>query len=153
MDGARVSYVGDGGDELAIGDTGKVLSAGPTGSHVMWSTGARAGDVTLTLNNDLVVSRRATSHDDSLDSGGLVATAVRQVYDRQGARGLLSSLDSEGHLSAMADMATTAIQSLATSIRRDPSMREVLASLDEEEGAEFVHLAAQALLREAFGSL
>lgn len=154
MDGARVSYVGEGDDELAIGDVGKVLDAGPTGSHVMWSTGARAGDVTLTLNGDLVVNRRtAASYSDSLDSGQIVTTAVRQVYDRQGARGLIASLDMEGHLAPMVDMATAAIQSLAVNIRRDPSMQEVLAQLEDDEGSEIVHLAAVALMREAFGSL
>lgn len=152
MDGSRVSYVGDGEHDLAIGDEGKVLSSGATGSHVMWTTGKRAGDVTLTLNWDLVVTKAATRND-SLDSGGLVTTAVRQVYERQGARGVLSALDSEGHLAPMVDLAETAIASLTATIRRDPSMREVLASLDEEEGSELVHLTAQALLREAFGGL
>ncbi len=152
MDGSRVSYVGDGDDELAIGDEGKVLLSGVTGSHVIWTTGARTGDVTLTLNGDLVVTKAATRND-SLDSGGLVSVAVRQVYDRQGARGVLSALDTEGHLAPMVDLAESAIASLTATIRRDPSMREVLATLDEEGGSELVHLAAQALLREAFGSL
>jgi len=154
MDGQKVAYVGDGDNDLSVGDEGKVLSAGDTGSHVMWSTGSRAGDTTLTHNMDLVVTRRtAASYDNSLDSGYLVATAVRLTFDRQGARGLIASLDNEGHLSTMGGLADDAIERLSAGIRIDPSMIEVLAELDDDEGSEVVHLAAKALLREAFGSL
>ncbi len=153
MDGQKVAYVGDGDDDLAVGDEGKVLSAGATGSHVRWVTGARAGDITLTHNFDLVVNRQAVgSYDNSLDTGSLVATAVRQTYDRQGPRAVVAALRDEGHLATMAGLADEAIQHLASTIRRDPSMREVLAHLDDEEGSDLVDLTAKALLKDAFGS-
>lgn len=151
-EGGKVAYVGDGGDDLAIGDEGKVLSAGTTGSHVMWSTGARQGQVTLTHNADLVMQGRATAGYEHGFDAGLVSVAVRDVYATGGAKRLLAALNQEGHLAAMTALAEEALQGLCARIRTDPSMREVLAVLEPDEGAEVVSLAATALLREAAGS-
>lgn len=153
QDGQRVAYVGDEVDGLEVGVEGKVLSAGATGSHVLISTGRRQGDVALFHNMDLVVTTKAAAtYDNSLDSGGLVTTAVRCVFDRQGARGVLSSLDNEGHLASMGSLAEDAVQSLSVRVRNDPSMREVLALLEDDEGTELVSLAVTSLLMEACGS-
>lgn len=149
-EGARVSYVGDGDDDLAVGDKGKVLSAAGSGSHVLWSSGARAGDITLTANMDLI-SSRTVDYDDSLDTGCLVSVAVRETYDRGGEAALLNALNEEGHLATFAPFAEEALQMVASRIREDPSIREVLGQLEPDEGAEFIHLAASVLLRDAFG--
>ena len=137
-------------DGLAIGDRGRVLSAAGSGSHVLWSTGKRKGDLTLTANVDLVSSRTVDLNDD-LDSGGLVSVAVRDTYDSGGEVALLNALNAEGHLATFAPIAEEALQMVTARIRQDPSIREVLANLDEDEGAGFISLAASVLLRDAFG--
>jgi len=149
-EGARVSYCGDGGDGLVIDDKGKVLSAAGSGSHVMWSTGKRKGEITLTANVDLVATR-TVAYEDDLDSGGLVSVAVRDTYDSGGEVALLNALNEEGHLATFAPIAEEALQMVASRIRQDPSIREVLAQLDDDEGSGFVALAASVLLRDAFG--
>lgn len=150
-EGQRVSYVGDGDHGLQIGDRGKVLSSAESShSHVMWTTGARAGEVTIIRNFDLVTSSTEPSYDD-LDAGSLVTIAVRDTFDSRGHVGLLNALNEEGHLSTFASIAEEAIQTVAASIRQDPSIQEVLAVLDPDEGDEFVAFASSVLLRDAFG--
>jgi hypothetical protein len=151
-EGEYVAYVGEGDDDLAVDDRGKVLSAAGMGSHVLWSTGKRAGEITLTRNHDLVV-RRAARYDDDLDSGVLVSIAVRDVYDRQGDRGLLRALADEGHFACFTPVAVEAVRLVAQRLREDPSIKEVLAHLDPDEGAEFVGKAAGLLLRDALSEV
>lgn len=149
-EGSRVAYVGDGDDGLVPGDQGKVLANAGQANHVMWSTGVRAGEVTLTHEHDLVCQRQAARYED-LESGSLVTISVRNTWDRAGAVGLLNALNEEGHLATFAPIAEEAIRMVASRIRQDPSIGEVLARLDPDEGAEFVSFAATCLLRDAFG--
>lgn len=150
-EGQRVAFCGDPNAGLQPGDTGKVLSSAETGSHVLWSSGSRTGEVLLVENLDLVASTAAPRTYDDLDSGSLVTIAVRDVYDGQGHIGLLNALNEEGHLATFASIAEEALNTVAASIRQDPSFREVLSHLDPDEGSEFVSLAATVLLRDAFG--
>jgi hypothetical protein len=151
-EGSRVSYVGDEDNGLHVGDTGKVLSAAGSGSHVLWSTGSRAGDITLEHNMSLVANGQAEfSYDDNLYAGQLVSIAVRDVYVTQGYVGLLNAMNDEGHFATFAPIAEEAVRHVATKIREDASIKEVLSHLDPDEGAEFVSLAASVLLRDAFG--
>lgn len=147
-EGSRVSYVGD--DGIFVGDHGKVISNAGTGSHVLWSDGSRAGEITLESDYDLVVTQGAKiTYNDSLDSA-LVTVAVRETYDTGGSVALLNALNDEGHLASFSTIAEEAMRLVASRIREDPSFTEVLAHLDDEEGADLVGLAASALLRDAF---
>lgn len=150
-EGQRVAFVGDPQDGLQVGDCGKVLSSAEEGSHVLWSSGSRTGEVFLVENLDLVTSGATPRTYDDLDSGSLVTIAVRDVYEGMGHVGLLNALNDEGHLATFAPIAEEAMQMVAARIRQDPSIGEVLASLDSDEGQEFVTLAVSVLLRDAFG--
>lgn len=152
-EGAKVSYVGDGDDDLAVGDRGKVISvAGSSASHVLWSTGKRLGQITLCDDADLVATPKAAALTyDGLDSGSLVTIAVRDTYDAAGEVGLLNALNDEGHLASLSQIAEEAVQIVASRLRTDPSMTEVLASLEPEEASAFVSFTASVLLRDAFG--
>ncbi len=147
----RVSYVGEEDNGLSVGDTGKVISAAGSGSHVLWATGAREGDITLEHNMNLVANGQAYAYADDISSGTLVSISVRSVYERRGSAGLINALNDEGHFATFAPIAEEAVRHVASQIKDDPSIREVLAQLDPEEGAEFVSLAASVLLRDAFG--
>lgn len=149
-EGQRVAFCGDPQAGLSVDDRGKVLSSSGEASHVLWATGSRAGEVLLVSNLDLVVAGQARSYDD-LDGGTLVTIAVRDTFDRTGHVGLLNALNEEGHLATFASIAEEAMQTVASRIRQDPSISEVLANLDPEEGAEFVAFTASVLLRDAFG--
>ena len=150
-EGQRVAFCGYPGDGLAIDDRGKVLSRSEGSCHVLWTSGSRAGDVTLVLDDDLVGVTAAAHTYDDLDSGRLVSISVRRVFDGGGKVALLNALNEEGHLASFATIAEEALQAVAAGIRQDPSIQEVLASLEPEEGAEFVAFAATALLQDAFG--
>lgn len=150
-EGAKVSYVGEGDDGLSVGDRGKVLSDERGSSQVLWSTGARTGSITLVEDLDLVVGAKTPPTYDGFDAPGLVSVAVRDTYDTQGPVGLLNALNEEGHLATFASYAEQALESVASQITADPSMREVLAHLEPEEQGSFVTLAASVLLRDAFG--
>jgi hypothetical protein len=153
-EGAKVSYVGD-DDDLAVGDRGKVISsAGASTSHVLWATGKRIGQITLVEDADLVSSpKHAAVSYDGLDSGSLVTISVRDTYDSAGEVGLLNALNDEGHLASLSAIAEETVQIVASRLRSDPSMKEVLASLEPEEASEFVTFTASVLLRDAFGGV
>lgn len=153
QEGQRVSYVGEVGDGLNIGDKGKVLSVDDGASHVLWTTGSRQGEVIFHTNLDLVVEPNQTEANMMASEfyTPLVSVAVRDTYDRQGPVGLLNALNDEGHLAVFMPIAEEAIQMVASRIRQEPSFREVLAELGEDDGAEFVAFSTLQLLRDAFG--
>jgi hypothetical protein len=154
-DGQIVSYAGDEGhDDLFVGDRGKVLVADGPVAHVLWSTGARAGEVTISevealsgSQPDMTVN---ASLDDSLEVGGLVAFSSRQVMDERGVSGLLDIMAEAGHLSGFLDIAEEAIGIVAHRIRHDASIRAITAELDDYEAEALVRTAAAALIRDAF---
>lgn len=152
-EGQRVSYVGDGGDGLAIGDRGKVVSSEGETCHVLWTTGSRAGQILFHRDYDLVVSAQGQRNLSDLDdfAAPLVSFSVRDTHDRYGNSGLLNALNEDGHLAAFARLAEDAIQAVASGVREDPSIQEVLSQLDDEDGDEFVMFATLTLLRDAFG--
>lgn len=156
QDGQLVSYSGaDGYDDLFVGDHGKVLVADGEIAHVMWTTGSRAGTVTITEAELLTGSSDyemtvSGSLDDSLEVGGLVAFSARNVYDEGGASGLLDMMAVNGHLSGFLDIAEEALGLVAHRIRHDPSIRVITAGLDEDEAETLVRVASAALIRDAF---
>jgi len=96
--------------KILTAEHGKVLSDAGIGSHVMWSTGARKGEIVLVPDIDLVQTNGARiSYDDCLDSG-LVTIAVRETYDSGGAVGLLNALNDEGHLATFSQIAEEALR-------------------------------------------
>lgn len=149
-EGTSVRYCGDSiGKEadLDLDDRGKVVSATPTHSHVVWRTGALAGQITLTANLDLVVMRQPT--DDSMD-GPLVSISAKAVYERGGATALLNAMVDGGHTTDFSVIAQEALALVQARIRQDPSFRSVLATIDAESGADLISLASVSLLRDAF---
>lgn len=154
-DGQIVSYAGDEGhDDLFVGDQGKVLVADGRSAHVMWSTGSRTGDVTITDTDALNTGARdlsvSGSLDDSLEVGGLVAFSARNVVDEQGIPGLLNIMSEAGHMSGFLDIAEEALAIVLHRIRHDASIRAITAGLEDEEADLLIRTAAAALIRDAF---
>lgn len=149
-EGARVSYVGEGEDDLEVGDQGRVVASDRGASHVVWSTGEREGRIDFISNLDITALSSPIPYED-LDTGPLVTFAIRATYDRYGPQGLLGALADEGHLNLFMPVIEDAVMMVASRIRQDVSFQEVLSKLDAEDGSEFVIYAASALLRDAFG--
>ena len=152
-EGRRVQFIGE-SDGLVLGEVGKLLSAGPTHSHIRWNSGQRKGSITLTANDDLVPFRSGEGTweeiDDDLGTGDLVTVSARQVVDEGGIPALLNTMVIEGHLSTFGPAVDEAVGVIAARLRADPSMLEVLAELEEDEGEALIYRATQTLLRSAF---
>lgn len=150
-EGSKVSYVGDefNGDRLSVGDEGRVLSHGGSACHVIWASGEREGQVTLTANCNLLSTQPEAVF---AREGHLVSMALRDIFEKRGNRGLLGVLAEEGALASLTPAADEALAFVMGRVRGDAGVQEVLAHLDEDEADEFVSYAALALLREAFGS-
>lgn len=153
-EGSKVAYVGPVTKGRDIGDEGLVVSAEASYSHVRWTTGAKVGEFDLVRNSDLVVNGSLSQHPltagDSFDEG-LVGINVHAVYSRRGSLGLINALNEEGHLMAFPQIAEEAASFVAQRIREDPSVVEVLGSLEEDEVDDFVSTACMVVLRDAFG--
>lgn len=147
-DGQKVAYVGHTAER--IGDEGVALSTDDHCAHVRWDTGVIAGTVTLESNSDLVAQGVAPPSSFAFE-GSLVAFSARTVYASGGDSGLLDALVDGGHIASLDDLPDQVLSMVAQALRRDPSFREVLSVLDDEEGAGFVHFSAMSLLRDAFG--
>jgi len=145
-EGAKVTFVGDeySGERLSVGDQGKVLSNGGSASHVLWLTGERQNAITLTAHTDILAMEEPDSYGHQRN-GHIVSLAVRQVFDRRGAPGLYRVMAEEGHF---ADMAEEALSRVASLVREDPAIQEVLGHLDDDEADGFIQYAALALLRD-----
>lgn len=157
-EGQTVSYIG--GSQVAgpqLGDHGRLLAyAGRTAGHVQWIDGARRGQVDLVQLDDVAPSSRRIAIiqddlEDSLEVGPIAATSARHVFDIDGSEGLLTMLASSGRLANFDEIADEAFALVQAKIAQTASVREVLAELDDEEGAEVVHLASRVLLHDAFG--
>lgn len=156
-EGDVVSWVGSarpGG--VSVGDVGTVASSSGDSGHVLWSTGARRGQMDLVEDLDVVPapagSRRNTVVSSLRDSLGLdsVRTAAREVFEEGGAAGLLSAMHEQGELSGFPSIADGAAEYVAARLREDPEFSRTLAALDEPEASSLVTLASTVLLRDAF---
>jgi hypothetical protein len=105
----------------------------------------------LLANDDLVAQATTSSDEVFFESPLIEGIAVRSILDRRGELGLVAALQTEGHLSSIQAVAQEALESVASWVRKDPSMREVLAQLDADEGESLVSTIATQLLREACG--
>jgi hypothetical protein len=149
VDGQKVAYVGDGDGRHDVGDVGRVIGAGNTASWVKWVTGVSAGHMAEVGHHEIVAVTNGVDPD-ALD-GPLVTFAVREEHAYRGPHGVIDRLNDEGHLGSFQTIAEEALAHIAARIRTDPSIVEVLAQLDPEDGEELVSTATVALLRDAFG--
>lgn len=156
-EGVRVSYIGPAVEGAVLGDQGQVISDSHEASHVLWTSGALQGQVTLTDDFDLVPVRHQTQAtvqdglDDSLEVGVVSVTAARQIFDEAGEVGLLNEMAAQGHLNTFAAIAQEASDLIQARVRNDPSFRAVTAQLEDEEADSLVRLASFVLVRDAFG--
>jgi pyruvoyl-dependent arginine decarboxylase (PvlArgDC) len=157
-EGQTVSYVGiDSPSGLRLGDHGRLLAyASRDAGHIQWLDGARRGQVDLVELADVAPSSRRVvaaqdGLEDSLEVGPVVVTSTRTTYDVDGGAGVLTMMASTGRLANFDEIADEALTFVQGRIAQTSSVREVLAQLDDEEGAEVLHLASITLLHDAFG--
>lgn len=155
-DGQRVSYVGLPLNGSSVGDVGKVLSASGAACHVLWTSGARQGQVDLVIDDCLVPVRStktstiADALDDSLHfESGLVMSAAA-IYEAEGAAGVINAMNEAGHLAGLSSIADDALTLVATRIREDEGIAAHLSSLDADERDQVIALTSAVLLRDAF---
>lgn len=146
---AFTGYTGHQGETM--GDTGRVIATDPMTqvAAVHWDN----GKTTTVYDDDLSVQSRGSmaSLDDSLDVGGLVTFAARDLYDEDGTIGVVNALINGGHMASFSDIAEEALALVSSRVRSDASIRAVTAQLDDEEGEAVVRLASAALIRDAYG--
>lgn len=150
-DGTKVAYVGHKGNH--IGDEGIVMQGEVDYSHVKWITGSREGEIDLVRNDDLVVngSLHHTHLTADFESPLLDGINVEAVHEKRGTLGLLNVLATDGHLSFFAQVGEEALAMVASRVREDPSISEVLARLEQDDAEEFVRVASLVALRDALG--
>ncbi len=140
-EGQRVGYIGD-DPRIGVGTEGRALATSGNNSHVQWSTGSRVDQVDLCSQHDLVVISGRPLGSDMDDAmafdSPLVSEASVDAYTYGGAPALLASLADEGYASHLPDLAEQVMQFAASSVRNDPSFREVIASLDDDAAEAFV---------------
>lgn len=152
-EGARVAYTGMDTDHVVLGDTGSVLAVEGSVAHVKWASGSATGAVVPVYAHDLsVVGGRVLEATlaDSLEVGTLMAFSARRSFDEGGEVAVLNQMVAHGHMAFFSAIAEEALTLVTSRIRTEPSMRAVLADLDEEEGEGVLRLAAACLIRDAF---
>jgi len=135
-EGSFVAYIGDEytPERLTVGDRGRVVVAGTSASHVVWQDGERRGQITLTINADLLPAGHPAPIRVS-------AAAVRDVFDQEGERAVFVML--RDHLAAFAPWVEEAVSSVATRLSTDEHVAQSLAGLTENERADCLsHVAA-----------
>lgn len=166
-EGQRVAYAGEDSLRIGLGSRGKILSSGGSSAHVMWYEGTSAGQVSLVDMDDLVPDRQGRYKTSSLDphgdsmadqfdnslsepinahQAGMEVLAVRETYDSYGEDGLLNALAEAGHIAPLTHYAEEALAYVATCLRHDPGLGEVLAQLDEGEKESLLVRVASGLL-------
>lgn len=154
-EGQKVAYTGSASDGLVLGDSGRLLMLSSGFAHVAWESGTSSGQIIPVALYDLAPSRNSMTIeadlDDSLDVANFSFTAARDIYDTDGETGVVNAMAEAGHLAAFQEIAEDALTLVSGRIRRDPSFRDVLAQLDEEEGERVIRLASSCLILDAFG--
>jgi hypothetical protein len=150
-DGQKVAFIGSPGNGPEIGDEGIIVDAGSTSGHVRWTTGAQTGEIHLVAYRALVAAAKAPTTVDTFGES-LLGFSPRSVYASKGASGLLNRMNREGHLVGFEEIAEDVLGLVVGRVREDPSVKEATAGLDDDVVADFVHLAAVTILRDAFGA-
>lgn len=133
------------------GDRGKVLLAHETGAHVSWTTGSRAGEITLERQEDVRVSGKnaiQASLDDSLwlPSEPVTATmSATAVYAQEGAMGVISALDQQGALDSVTEVVESALDTIRHKIA---TLLDEGVRLDEDARDDVVERLTARAVRE-----
>jgi hypothetical protein len=122
-------------------------------AHVIWHTGALAGQVTLhdsgEFEDPLGRGHIEASLDDSLEVGSLLeVTSARQAYDELGAAGVLDQMALGGQLGMLSDVADEAYTFVTSRVRMSPYIRSITSQLDEDEAEAVVRVTSAALLQD-----
>ena len=150
FDGQKVSYIGEEFEgSPRVGDLGTVVAVGNTASHIKWKTGSLKDQFREV--DHLAIVPVAHQAETDMFSGGLLSFSALQVHAARGANGVIDALAEAGHLSSFEAIAEEAQALVATRIRNDPSVREAIAEIGDEAGADLVATAAVRLLADAFG--
>lgn len=150
FDGQKVSYIGEEFEgSPKVGDLGQVVATGNTASHVKWKTGSLKDQFQEVGHMSLAAM--GAQHETDMFAGGLLSFSALQVHAARGSNGVIDALAEAGHLSSFEAIAEEAQALVATRIRNDPSVREAIAEIGEEAGADLVAIAAVRLLADAFG--
>jgi hypothetical protein len=150
-DGQRVSCVRN---DL-LGSEGVVLDAGNTGCSIRWETGPRTGAVDLVAHRHLVPTEGSRSISDEVDfslDDGLVSFPAHQVMATRGVSGVYEAMVTEGHLDHLDSVAEEALELVASRLRRDPSFRQVISAVGDDQGDHLVAYATSRFLREALAN-
>lgn len=150
VEGSQVSYIGDEVDGLRIGDRGLVLASGASASHVRLTTGASLDTIKFLVNSDLVTTASAPSWDTSpFENHSMVGISVRATYEDRGVPGLVNALDRQGYLASMLQVGEEALGFVASKLRQDPVMREVMSQLEVGDDEDFLWHMAERVLKSA----
>jgi len=151
-EGARVSYTGESRGRLGTGAEGRLLSISGDSGHVLFSTGKVAGVVEFLPLHLLTAHGQAQPSliADALDAPEqLSSVAVRETVASSGEQGLVAALSEAGVLDELASIADEAAEMVASRIREDPGMRQIMAALDGEERDQVVSLTTSMILGSA----
>lgn len=152
-DGQKVAFVGDPYDGHQIGDEGLVIVAGLNGSHVRWTTGDKANQITLMANLDVAPQGRVIQDRPEREERA-VTSHIHTAFDRGGGMGVVAALRRDGHLEEIFDGMTDQVEAhIASCLRQQPFMREVLSRFDDSEADEVLRAAMADLLDEMRGAL
>lgn len=154
-EGCGVAYAGDADPFNQVGSLGKVVALSGSAAHVLWIDGPKVGQVDLVEQHELVERQgRATAaldtiasgFDNSLDMPEGTGLQVRATYDEYGEDGLVNVLSETGHLAVLSEYVDEAVGTLATRIRGDINLRQVLTELEADEADSLVGKVAAVLL-------
>lgn len=162
VEGQQVAYAGDTDPFNEVGSLGKVVAMSGAAAHVQWTTGPKAGSIDLVETYELVERRTAStaitrdattmgSFDAALDMPATETISVRATYDDTGEDGLVTALNEAGHLAVLAEYVDEAVGHLASRIRGDLTLGEVLAQLEQDEAESLVARVASVLLNDRLG--
>lgn len=161
VEGAKVAYAGE--DPFQdVGSIGKVVSLSGSCAHVLWEDGPKVGMIEMIDQYDLVPHRANTAaprrvatvadgFEATLDMPGMPVLAVRATYDEDGEDGLVAALNEAGKIAVLAEYAEEALSHVATRIRQDPGVTEVLAQLEPDERDSLVDRLASLVLIDRVG--
>lgn len=156
-EGGKVTYAGDTDPFNVVGSLGRVVSLSGTGAHVQWLTGPKTGQFDYVETFELVQPGAAheasmeAAFDNTLDMPATEGISVRACYDETGEEGLVTALNESGHLAMLADYVDEAVGHLATRIRTDPTLGDVLSQLETDEADSLVGRVASLLLNDRLG--
>jgi hypothetical protein len=145
-EGDSVSYVGDALDGIEPAQ-GKIMAfASAHAAHVMWTTGARTGQIDMVDVYDLM----PCASEAALASASLSATAVSRVYAAEGETGVVNYLASAKQIDTWPTIAKDTLEFVVGRLKADASMELPWEQLTPDQVEKVATLAATVLLRDSF---